>query len=239
MPGRQRLPRAHPPLRRAHPDDLPRVRLLDRRRRLRARACRDYIVMVKGGAKVFLGGPPLVKMAIDEDADEETLGGAEMHSRVSGVSDYLAADELDAIRHRPRDRRAPQLAQARALEARARSRSRATIPTSCSASRRSTCASRSTCARSSRASSTARASTSSSRSTARTLVTGWAHVHGYPVGILANNGILFSESSREGRAVHPALQPDRHAAPVPAEHHRLHGRHAATSRAASSRTAPS
>src|SRR5262245_9945452 len=58
----------------------------------------DYVVMVKGGAKVFLGGPPLVKMAIHEDADEETLGGAEMHSRVSGVSDYLAADEYDAIR---------------------------------------------------------------------------------------------------------------------------------------------
>ena len=58
----------------------------------------DYIVMVKNGAKVFLGGPPLVKMAIHEDVDEETLGGADMHSRVSGVSDYLAADERDAIR---------------------------------------------------------------------------------------------------------------------------------------------
>src|SRR4029077_16319374 len=58
----------------------------------------DYVVMVKGGAKVFLGGPPLVKMAIHEDVDEETLGGADMHSRVSGVSDYLAADEYDAIR---------------------------------------------------------------------------------------------------------------------------------------------
>src|SRR4051794_1969095 len=58
----------------------------------------DYIVMVKGGAKVFLGGPPLVKMAINEDADEEALGGAEMHSRISGVSDYLAMDEHDAIR---------------------------------------------------------------------------------------------------------------------------------------------
>ena len=57
-----------------------------------------------------------------------------------------------------------------------------------------------------------------------TLVTGYAHIHGYPVGILANNGILFSESSREGRAVHPALQPDQHADPLPPEHHRLHGR---------------
>jgi acetyl-CoA carboxylase carboxyltransferase component len=58
----------------------------------------DYAVMVRNQAKVFLGGPPLVKMAIGEDADEEELGGADMHSRVSGLSDYLALDELDCIR---------------------------------------------------------------------------------------------------------------------------------------------
>ena len=58
----------------------------------------DYVVMVKEQAKVYLGGPPLVKMAIGEEATHEELGGAEMHSRVSGVSDYLAQDELDAIR---------------------------------------------------------------------------------------------------------------------------------------------
>ncbi len=54
--------------------------------------------MQAGAAKVFLGGPPLVKMAIDEDADEEELGGAEMHARTSGLADYLAADEPDALR---------------------------------------------------------------------------------------------------------------------------------------------
>ena len=58
----------------------------------------DYTVFVKDRATAYLGGPPLVKMAIDEVVDEETLGGAEMHSRVSGLSDYLALDELDAIR---------------------------------------------------------------------------------------------------------------------------------------------
>ncbi|HEV2368685.1 MAG TPA: carboxyl transferase domain-containing protein [Acidimicrobiales bacterium] len=58
----------------------------------------DYAVMVKERAKVFLGGPPLVKMATGEDSDDEELGGAEMHSRVSGLSDYLAVDEVDAIR---------------------------------------------------------------------------------------------------------------------------------------------
>ncbi len=58
----------------------------------------DYAVMVKGRAKVFLGGPPLVKMATGEESADEDLGGAEMHSRVSGLSDYLALDEHDAIR---------------------------------------------------------------------------------------------------------------------------------------------
>ncbi|MEM7513836.1 MAG: carboxyl transferase domain-containing protein, partial [Bacteroidota bacterium] len=58
----------------------------------------DYAIFQKQAAKVFLAGPPLVKMATNEDATDEELGGAEMHSRISGVSDYLAEDEFDAIR---------------------------------------------------------------------------------------------------------------------------------------------
>ena len=58
----------------------------------------DYTVMVKEQAKVFLGGPPLVKMATGEESDDESLGGAEMHARTSGLADYLAEDERDAIR---------------------------------------------------------------------------------------------------------------------------------------------
>ncbi len=58
----------------------------------------DHTVMVKGQAQVFLAGPPLVKMATGEESDEETLGGAEMHARVSGLADHLAQDEHDAIR---------------------------------------------------------------------------------------------------------------------------------------------
>jgi acyl-CoA carboxylase subunit beta len=58
----------------------------------------DYTVMVKEQAKVFLGGPPLVKMATGEESDDESLGGAEMHARVSGLADYLAEDEHDALR---------------------------------------------------------------------------------------------------------------------------------------------
>lgn len=58
----------------------------------------DYAIFVKNNAKVFLAGPPLVKMATNEIVDDESLGGAGMHSSISGVSDYLAEDERDAIR---------------------------------------------------------------------------------------------------------------------------------------------
>lgn len=58
----------------------------------------DYVVMVKERAKVFLGGPPLVKMATGEESDDESLGGAGMHARTSGLADYLALDEHDALR---------------------------------------------------------------------------------------------------------------------------------------------
>jgi acetyl-CoA carboxylase carboxyltransferase component len=58
----------------------------------------DHVVMVRERAKVFLGGPPLVRMATGEESTDEELGGAEMHSRTSGLSDHLAADERDALR---------------------------------------------------------------------------------------------------------------------------------------------
>jgi geranyl-CoA carboxylase beta subunit len=58
----------------------------------------DYVVAVKGRARIFLAGPPLLKAATGEVADEEELGGAEMHTTVSGVADYLAEDDADAIR---------------------------------------------------------------------------------------------------------------------------------------------
>jgi len=57
----------------------------------------DYTIMQKNAAKVFLAGPPLVKMATNEIANDEELGGALMHSRISGVADFLAEDEQDAI----------------------------------------------------------------------------------------------------------------------------------------------
>jgi acyl-CoA carboxylase subunit beta len=58
----------------------------------------DYVIMVERQAKVFLAGPPLVRMATGEETDDESLGGAEMHARVSGSADFLAVDEQDALR---------------------------------------------------------------------------------------------------------------------------------------------
>lgn len=58
----------------------------------------DHVVMIKERSKVFLAGPPLVKMATGEECDDESLGGAEMHARTSGLADHLANDEYDAIR---------------------------------------------------------------------------------------------------------------------------------------------
>jgi acetyl-CoA carboxylase carboxyltransferase component len=58
----------------------------------------DYTIFIRDRAKVFLAGPPLVKMATGEDTDDESLGGAQMHATRSGLADYVAEDERDAIR---------------------------------------------------------------------------------------------------------------------------------------------
>jgi len=157
----------------------------------------DYVVMVKQGAKVFLGGPPLVKMAIHEESTEEELGGAEMHSRISGVSDYLAADERDAIRLGreivaqlnwrklgPTPRASveepvydpEELLGVTSIDVRKPFDVKEVIARIVDGSRFH----------------------EFKPTYGTTLVTGYARVHGYPVGILANNGILFSESSEKG-----------------------------------------
>ena len=58
----------------------------------------DYIIMVRGRSRAFLAGPPLLKAATGEIASEEDLGGAEMHAGISGLADYLAEDDRDALR---------------------------------------------------------------------------------------------------------------------------------------------
>lgn len=156
----------------------------------------DYNIFVKNQARVFLGGPPLVKMATGEDADEESLGGADMHTRISGLGDYLAQDELDGIRlcrevvahlnwrklgpepdpifdepvHDPED-----LLGLVSKDLRTPFDMREVIM---------------------------RITDGSYFEEFKplygpTLVCGWAKIHGYPVGILGNNGALFSESAEK------------------------------------------
>ncbi|GLZ03027.1 acetyl-CoA carboxylase carboxyltransferase subunit [Actinomadura sp. NBRC 104412] len=156
----------------------------------------DHVVMVKERAKVFLGGPPLVKMATGEEADDEELGGAEMHARVSGLADYMAVDEADALRlgrqivkrlnHRkagppPAPSREPlydpeELAGIVPEDLKTPFDPREVIARIVDASEFD----------------------EFKPLYGTSLVTGWARLHGYPVGILANaQGVLFSEESQK------------------------------------------
>lgn len=157
----------------------------------------DYTVMVKDQARVYLGGPPLVKMATGEDSTHEELGGADMHSRVSGVSDYLAEDDRDAIRL-GREIVSHLRWEKEGLRPEVPVEEPAYDPEEllgiASADLRIPFDAREVIAR----------VVDGSRFSefkplyGSTLVCGWAHIHGYPVGILANNGILFSESANKG-----------------------------------------
>ncbi len=77
-------------------------------------AMSDETVIVKGTGTIFLGGPPLVKAATGEEVTAEELGGADVHSRVSGVTDHYARVRRARARARPRDRREPEPPPARA-----------------------------------------------------------------------------------------------------------------------------
>jgi geranyl-CoA carboxylase beta subunit len=58
----------------------------------------DYVVVVRGKAKLFLAGPPLLKAATGEVATDEELGGAEMHAQIAGTAEYLAENDADGVR---------------------------------------------------------------------------------------------------------------------------------------------
>ena len=156
----------------------------------------DYTVFIRKQSHAFLGGPPLVKMATGEDADEEELGGAEMHARVSGLADFLAENELDAIRITrdlveswnwrklgPPPTEEPdeplydpeELLGIASVDLRVPFDSREVIARVVDGSRFH----------------------EFKPLYGENLVTGWASVHGYRVGILANNGVLFSEESEK------------------------------------------
>ena len=160
-------------------------------------AMSDENVIVKDQGTIFLGGPPLVKAATGEVVTAEDLGGGDLHSRISGVTDHLAADDADALRMvagiiatlGPRAPRPWDVAPAEEpladpdelygiipADPRASYDVREVIARIVDGSRFS----------------------EFKAEYGPTLVTGFAHVHGHPVGIVANNGILFSESALKG-----------------------------------------
>ena len=160
-------------------------------------AMSDESIIVKGNGTIFLAGPPLVKAATGEEVSAQDLGGAEVHTSESGVADHYAEDEEDALRivrniienlnvqpkHRI-DTAAPEppaydvddLLGIIPEDNRTPYDVRDVISRIVDGSRFH----------------------EFKRRYGNTLVCGFARVHGYPVGIVANNGILFSESSQKG-----------------------------------------
>jgi acetyl-CoA carboxylase carboxyltransferase component len=156
----------------------------------------DHVVMIKERSKVFLAGPPLVKMATGEESDDESLGGAEMHARTSGLADYFAIDELDCIRI------------GRRIVARLNWRKQGPTPGPVTeplydadelvgivpSDLRIPFDPRDVIARIVDGSEFDEFKPLYGSS----LVTGWANLYGYPIGILANHrGVLFSEESQK------------------------------------------
>jgi acetyl-CoA carboxylase carboxyltransferase component len=157
----------------------------------------DYNIVIKNQSKIFLAGPPLVKMAIGEDSDDETLGGAQMHAEVSGLGEYLAEDERDALRlcrevvsHLNWRKAGPppaprfeepvldpeELLGMVSPDLRRPLDIREVIGRVVDGSRFEDWKPR----------------------YGATLVCGWASIQGYPVGILGNNGVLTAEAAEKG-----------------------------------------
>jgi 3-methylcrotonyl-CoA carboxylase beta subunit len=160
-------------------------------------AMSDETIIVRGQGTIFLGGPPLVKAATGEEVTAEELGGGELHSRRSGVTDHLAEDDAHALQI-VRDIMATVAPRSATPWARAAVDDPVVDPGQLlgvvSADLRRPYDAREVIAR----------VVDGSRFHefkelyGTTLVTGLAHIHGHPVGILANNGILFSESALKG-----------------------------------------
>ncbi|GAA2542751.1 carboxyl transferase domain-containing protein [Pseudonocardia hydrocarbonoxydans] len=160
-------------------------------------AMSDEAVIVRNQGTIFLGGPPLVKAATGEVVTAEELGGGDLHTRISGVTDHLANDDAHALSIvrsivGTLGPRAPRPWEVRPTEEPVVDPAElySVVPTDS----RTPYDVREVIAR----------VVDGSRfhefkaEYGTTLVTGFAHVHGHPVGIVANNGILFSESALKG-----------------------------------------
>jgi acetyl-CoA carboxylase carboxyltransferase component len=157
-------------------------------------AMSDETIIVKGTGTIFLGGPPLVKAATGEEVTAEELGGADVHTRLSGVADYFADDDehalqlcrtivstLNTVKHLPHDLSAPEDPRYDPAE----------IYGIVNADIRKPYDVRELLARIIDGS---RFDEFKERY-ATTVVTGFARLHGFLIGIIANNGVLFSESA--------------------------------------------
>ncbi|MEU7046318.1 carboxyl transferase domain-containing protein [Streptomyces varsoviensis] len=160
-------------------------------------AMSDEAVIVRGQGTIFLGGPPLVKAATGEVVTAEELGGGEVHSKVSGVTDHLAEDDAHALRTvrtivSTLPARGPLPWTVRPVEEPKVDPAglRGAVPVDS----RTPYDVREVIARVVDGSRFAEFKAEYGQ----TLVTGFAHIHGHPVGIVANNGILFSESAQKG-----------------------------------------
>ncbi len=201
----------------------------------------DYTIFIDGQAKVFLAGPPLVKMATGEESDDETLGGAVMHGTKSGLADFVAIDERDGLRL-ARDI-LKRVGGAAAVsggppdpDAEAPRYDPEDLLGVASADLRVPYDPREVLARIVDGSEfdefKPRYGTA--------LVTGWAEIHGYPIGVLANaRGVLFSAEAQKAAQFIQLANARRHPIAVPPEHDRLHGRGTVRAGAASSSTARS
>ncbi|MDT3399349.1 carboxyl transferase domain-containing protein [Streptomyces sp. B1866] len=160
-------------------------------------AMSDEAVIVRGQGTIFLGGPPLVKAATGEVVTAEELGGGEVHSRVSGVTDHLAEDDAHALRivrtivSTLPERRLPPWPVAAPEEPAV---DPAGLYGAVPADPRTPYDVREVIARLVDGSRFAEFKSEFGT----TLVTGFARIWGHPVGIVANNGILFSESAQKG-----------------------------------------
>jgi 3-methylcrotonyl-CoA carboxylase beta subunit len=157
----------------------------------------DETIMVRNQATIFLGGPPLVKAATGEDVSAEDLGGADVHTRLSGVADHYAMDDEHAlaicrriVKNLNRNKTVSLSLQKSIPPLHSANELYGVVPTDL----RQPYDVREVIARIVDGSEF----DEFKQNYGTTLITGLAHLHGMPVGIIANNGVLFSESALKG-----------------------------------------